>query len=86
VNDDLPKYTPTMIALLDNIFSCNAAQRLATSSRQGIPAAGGTRLARETEKTQSYEKGHFGGANPAVRVHALLGGVYKASCPYRFLT
>jgi hypothetical protein len=44
-----------------------AAQRLA------LPAAGGTRFAHETDKTQSYEKSHFDGANPAVRVHAMLG-------------
>ncbi len=29
--------------------------------------------AHETDKTQSREKGQFGGENPAVRVHALLG-------------
>jgi hypothetical protein len=46
---------------------CPAAQRLA------LPAAGGTRLACETEKTQGLGKGQFGGENPAVRVHALLG-------------
>ena len=34
----------------------------------GIPAAGGTRLAHETDKTQSHEKSQFGGVNPAVRV------------------
>jgi hypothetical protein len=44
-----------------------AAQRLA------LPAAGGTRLAHKTDKTQSHEKSQFGGANPAVRVHAVLG-------------
>jgi hypothetical protein len=35
------------------------AQRLALS------AAGGTRLAFETEQAQSHEKGQFSGANPA---------------------
>ena len=44
-----------------------AAQRLA------LPAAGGMRLALETDKTESHEKGQFSGENPAVRVHALLG-------------
>jgi hypothetical protein len=31
----------------------------------GIPAAGGTRLAHETEVTQSHEKSRFDGVNPA---------------------
>jgi hypothetical protein len=44
-----------------------AAQRLA------LPAAGGTRLTYETDKIQSHEKSQFGGAIPAVRVHAVLG-------------
>ena len=48
-----------------------SAQRLA------LPAAGGTRLAPETDKTQSYEKCHFSGVNPAVRVHAVLGAFLK---------
>jgi hypothetical protein len=26
------------------------------------------------DKTQSHEKSQFGGENPAVRVHAVLGG------------
>jgi len=43
--------------------------------RLALPAAGGTRLALETEKTQSHKKGQFGGVIPAVRVHAVLGGV-----------
>jgi hypothetical protein len=43
------------------------------AERFALPAAGGTRLARETDKTQSHEKSHFGGVNPAVRVHAVLG-------------
>jgi hypothetical protein len=43
-----------------------AAERLA------LPAAGGTRFAYETEKTQSHKKSQFGGENPAVRVHAVL--------------
>ena len=42
------------------------AQRLA------LPAAGGTRLSHETDKTQSLEKSSFDGANPAVGVHAVL--------------
>jgi hypothetical protein len=46
-------------------FPC--AQRLA------LPAAGGTRLAHETDKTQRHEQSQFDGANPAVRVHAVLG-------------
>ena len=33
----------------------------------------GRRLAHETDKSQSHEKGQFGGVNPAVRVHAVLG-------------
>jgi len=33
----------------------------------------GCGLAYETDKTQSHEKSHFNGVNPAVRVHALLG-------------
>jgi hypothetical protein len=33
----------------------------------------GRGFAHETDKTQSYEKVHFGGENPAVRVHAVLG-------------
>jgi hypothetical protein len=32
-------------------------------------------LAHETDKTQSHEKDHFDGVNPAVRVHAVLGAV-----------
>jgi hypothetical protein len=48
-----------------------ATQRLA------LPAAGGTRLSPETDKTQSHEKSQFGGENPAVRVHALLGAHTK---------
>ncbi len=33
----------------------------------------GRGLAHETEKTQGHEKSQFGGANPVVRAHALLG-------------
>jgi hypothetical protein len=43
------------------------------AERPALPAAGGTRIAHETDKPQSHEKSHFGGVNPAVRVHALLG-------------
>jgi len=46
---------------------------LTEAQRLALPAAGGTRLARETDKTQSHEKIQFSGANPAVRVHAVLG-------------
>jgi hypothetical protein len=42
--------------------------------RLALPAAGGTRLAPETDKTQSHEKSQFDGENPAVRVHAVLAG------------
>jgi len=45
-----------------------------TAQRLALPAAGGTRLAHETDSTQSHDKGQFSGENPAVRVHALLGG------------
>ena len=34
-------------------------------------------LAHETDETQSHEHSQFDGANPAVRVHALLGEVVK---------
>jgi hypothetical protein len=44
-----------------------------SAHRLALPAAGGTRLAHETDKTQSHEKSHFSGENPAVRVHAVLG-------------
>jgi len=47
-----------------------AAQRLA------LPAAGGARLALETDKIQSQEKSLFDGENPAVRVHAVLGDFF----------
>jgi hypothetical protein len=40
------------------------------------------RLAPETDKTQSHEKAHFSGANPAVRVHALLGGIFYMKLPF----
>jgi hypothetical protein len=43
------------------------------------PLVGGTRLAHETDKTQSHEKSQFGGENPAVRVHAVLGGVFTVT-------
>ena len=46
----------------------------AGAQRLALPAAGGTRLAHETDKTQSCEKAQFDGVNPAVRVHAVLGG------------
>jgi hypothetical protein len=42
------------------------------SQRLALPAAGGTRLTYKTDKTRSCEKAQFGGANPAVRVHAVL--------------
>ena len=35
----------------------------------------GRGLAHETDKSQSHEKSQFDGVNPAVRVHAVLGGV-----------
>jgi len=57
------------------IIYLKAAQRLA------LPAAGGTRLAHETDETQSHEKHQFGGENPAVRVHAVLGGFYPEIGP-----
>jgi len=47
----------------------------AVEKRLALPAAGWTRFAHETDKIQSHEKGSFGGENPAVRVHALLGAV-----------
>lgn len=33
----------------------------------------GRELAHETDKIQNHEKSQFGGVNPAVRVHAVLG-------------
>ena len=47
----------------------------AVEKRLALPAAGGMRLAPETDKTQSHKKAIYGGTNPAVRVHALLGAV-----------
>jgi hypothetical protein len=35
----------------------------------------GRGLAHKTDKTQGHEKGHFGGVNPAVPVHAVLGAL-----------
>jgi hypothetical protein len=32
---------------------------------RGYPQVGGMRLAQKTDKTQSHEKRHFGGENPA---------------------
>jgi hypothetical protein len=61
-------YIPPLYKKLRCLSPCKAAERLA------LPAAGGTRLALETDKTQSYEKAQDNGANPAVRVHAVLGG------------
>jgi hypothetical protein len=46
------------------------AQRLA------LPAAGGTRLAHETDKNPKSRKRLKNGANPAVRVHAWLATVF----------
>jgi hypothetical protein len=57
-----------------------ACQRLA------LPAAGGTSLAHETEKIQSHENSHFSGANPAVRVHAVLAGSDIDSLESRCIT
>lgn len=51
------------------------------AQRPALPAGGGTRLAHETDKTQSHEKCQFGGENPAVRVHAVLGGIFRLCEP-----
>jgi hypothetical protein len=60
---------------LDNVPFNSRAQRPAFAQHPvRVPAAGGTRLAHETVKTQSHEKSQFDGVNPAVRVHAVLGG------------
>jgi len=45
------------------------AKLLLAHQRLALPAAGGTRRAPEMDKTQSHEKSHFDGENPAVRVH-----------------
>jgi hypothetical protein len=50
---------------------------MTSAQRPALPAAGGTRLALETDKNQSHEKCHFGGENPAVRVHAVLGAFFR---------
>jgi hypothetical protein len=42
----------------------NGAVRLSVK-RLALPAAAGTRLAHETDKTQSHEKSLFSGVNPA---------------------
>ena len=56
--------------LFSYMTDISCAQRLA------LPAAGGTRLTHETGKIQSHEQSHFSGANPAVRVHAVLGSLW----------
>ena len=50
------------------------------TQRCAVPAAGGTRLAHETDKTQSQEKSQFDGVNPAVRVHAVGGVLWLVIC------
>jgi hypothetical protein len=53
----------------------SAAQRLA------LPAWGGTRVAVETEQTQSHEKRLKTRRVPPSRVHAVLGNSFISSLP-----
>jgi hypothetical protein len=69
------KVTNRIVTLF--LIYCIILQRVA--QRLALPAAGGTRLTYETDKTQCHEKSQFGGENPAVRVHAVLGNF----APYR---
>ena len=68
------RFSPTFqnLFLKRDFFDSLNGPRLVPALLAGIPAAGGTRLAHETDKTQSHEKSQFGGENPAVRVHAVL--------------
>jgi hypothetical protein len=61
----------------------NQTRRFPCAQRLALPAAGGTRLARETDKTQNHEQSQFGGVNPAVRVHAVLGSAQSGRLPFR---